>query len=272
MVDPSIFTGVINGYLPEPHASLLNGIIWGINLKDNKELYRQLQIVGLLHMVVLSGTNISMLTAIVASITDRLGRKMSLMLTILIIVIFVAFVRPQAPIVRAAIMSILTLVAIVFGRKSQAIYTLFLSALIIAILWPKWITSISFLLSFGATLGLILFAKHESSKKDTPQNIVTNLWYYAKEEFKISLAAQIFTAPLIFIYFKQISTVSIFANILVSWTVAPLMIFGLIASILGKLHFMLGIVPAYLCYALLSYILMVVDFLSRIPYALIDLN
>ena len=39
MIDPSIFTSVINSYLPEPEASLLNGMIFGVSLKTTKEFY-----------------------------------------------------------------------------------------------------------------------------------------------------------------------------------------------------------------------------------------
>jgi hypothetical protein len=52
MPDVSIFTSVINSYLPEPHASLLNGILFGVSLKASKTFFEQLKIVGLLHIVV----------------------------------------------------------------------------------------------------------------------------------------------------------------------------------------------------------------------------
>ena len=51
---PEIFTSIINSYLPEPQAGLLNGIIFGIPLKTSPVFYNQLRIVGLLHIFVLS--------------------------------------------------------------------------------------------------------------------------------------------------------------------------------------------------------------------------
>jgi len=253
MITPSIFTSIINSYLPEPHASLLNGIIFGINLKTSKLFYEQLKIVGLLHLVVLSGINITMLGAIIANITGFLGKRVSILLTILTIILFILFVGPQAPIVRAGIMGMLTLVAVLYGRKNIGLYSLFLSLIIIAIVFPDWLASVSLYLSYGATLGIMLFG--QSSSK-----------YRIVKDLKISLAAQIFTVPIIFIYFKQVSFISPLSNILVAPVVPPLMIFGFLTAILGKINYYFGLPFSYICYGLLSYMVLVIEILSKIPF------
>ena len=253
MITPSIFSSVINSYLPEPHASLLNGIIFGINLKTSKLFYEQLKIVGLLHLVVLSGINITMLGAIIANITGFLGKRASILLTILTIILFIFFVGPQAPIVRAGIMGMLTLVAVLYGRKNIGLYSLFLSLIFIAVVFPDWLASVSLYLSYGATLGIMLFGQSSSKNQ-----IIKDL--------KISLAAQIFTAPIIFIYFKQISFISPLSNILVAPIIPPLMVLGFLTAILGKINYYLGLIPSYICYGLLSYIVWVIEKLSKIPF------
>ena len=90
------------------------------------------------------------------------------------------------------------------------------------------------------------------------------------KDLRTSLAAQIFTAPLIFIYFKQVSLISPLANLLVSPLVAPLMIFGFITSILGKIFWFLGLPTAYICYGLLTYMIAIIDVLSKVPYVFIN--
>lgn len=260
--DPSIFTSVINGYLPEPHASLLNGILFGINLKSGKTFYEELKIVGLLHLVVLSGINITMLASITGSLTNFLGKRMSILLTILIIILFILFVGPQAPIIRAGIMGILTFVATLYGRKNYALYAFFLSLIFIAIIWPSWLTTVSLQLSYGVTLGIILFGSFQERKSKKLSQIVKNT---VMKDLKPSLAAQFFTVPIIFIYFKQVSLVAPLSNLLVAWTIYPLMIFGFLTAILGKIHFVFGIIPSYICYGLLSYMVFIIDVLSRLP-------
>mgnify|MGYP000131031777 CR=1 FL=1 len=259
---PKIFTTVINHYLPEPHASLLNGILFGINLKTTKEFYEQLKIVGLLHLVVLSGINITLLASIISQLTQFFSKKISILITIFTIIFFVLFVGIKAPILRAAFMGILTLVAYYSGRKNYTLYALFLSFIFSLLLFPKWLNTISFQLSYAATLGIILFGEKTIKKSGSD---FLNFYYQIKADFKTSLAAQIFTAPIIFIYFKQISLIAPFSNIFVSFFIPFLMILGFLTAILGKINFYLGLPFAWVCYLILSYIIFVVETLSKIP-------
>lgn len=252
-MNPSFFTSIINSYLPDPQAALLNGIIFGIPLKSLKIFYQQLQVVGLLHLVVLSGMNITILGNIIAVITRNFPKKTSLLLSLGGIVAFTLFVGPKPPIVRAAIMGSLGLIATLYGRKKTAFISLLVSVVCIAIIKPDWITTISMQLSVGATLGIILFGTGNANDSSIIKDLRT------------SLAAQIFTAPLIFVYFKQVSLISPLANLLVSPLVAPLMIFGFITSILGKIYLFFGLPTAYICYGLLTYMIAVINILSKIP-------
>lgn len=257
MITPSTFTSVINSYLPEPHASLLNGIIFGINIKTTKEFYQQLKAVGLLHLVVLSGINITLLSSMISSSTKFLSKQWSTLITILTIILFVIFVCPQAPIIRAAFMGILTHVAIITGRKNYTLYALFLSFLFILIFWPEWLKTVSLQLSYGATLGIIFFGQTTSKN-----NIIKNL--------RLTFASQIFTAPIIFIYFRQISIISPLSNLLVAETIPPLMVFGFLTAVLGKINYFLGLIPAYICYGLLSYLVWIIEALAKIPFAFLN--
>ena len=304
------FTSLINSYLPEPHASLLNGILLGVKLDHvTTHFYESLKTVGLIHIVVLSGMNITMLSAIVLNtIVPIVGRRYAMIVTIFVIIGFIFFVGIEPPIVRATIMGILSLVGLLFGRKTIALYTLFLSSIILIIIFPEWLTSISFQLSFGATLGIILFGNVEKTDKAisdyrlliTEKNIqksgiknsisvipvktgiqkdrywiptfVGMTYDYIKEELRISLAAQIFTVPIIFFYFRQISFVAPIANILVAWLIAPIMILGIITILVGSIWWQGGFVLSWLCYGLISIVVMVVETLAKIPYASLNFD
>lgn len=265
MLTPSTFTNVINSYLPEPQASLLNGIIFGVNLKTTKEFYQQLKIVGLLHLVVLSGINITLLSAMISSSTKFLSKQLSTLITILTIILFVIFVGPQAPIIRAAFMGLLTHVAIITGRKNYTLYALFLSLIFILIFWPSWLTTISLQLSYAATLGIILFGQGKGFSRKTPTFIINVI-----ENLRLTLAAQVFTVPIIFFYFKQISLISPLANLLVAETIPALMIFGFLTAILGKISYFLGYIPSLISYGILSYLVWVIETLAKIPYIFLE--
>ncbi len=267
MFSPTIFTNIINSYLPEPHASLLNGIIFGVNLRTTKDFFYQLKVVGLLHIVVLSGINITLLASVVTSLTSPLGKKQSIFISIFVIIIFIIFVGPDAPVIRAGFMGVLTLIAILYGRKSSILYTLLLSIVFILLFWPEWLKTVSLQLSYGATLGIVLFGQVLNVKtKNRFQKIKHDIW----KELKPSLAAQLFTVPIILFYFKQISLIAPLSNLLTAPVIAPLMIFGFLTAILGKIHYLLGLPFAYISFGILQYIIVIINFLSKLPYASIQ--
>ena len=263
MISPEIFTAVINSYLPEPQASLLNGILFGVDVKASGEFYYQLKRVGLLHIVVLSGINITLLGVMVSHATSKFSKKISACVTIITIVLFILFVGPDPPIVRAGIMGVLSLVAILFERKKFALYSLFISIVCILLFKAEWLKTISFQLSFGATLGIILFGPKVSIAKGTiPSRFKSEI----TKDLRTTFSAQLFTVPIIFFYFKQISTIAPLSNILVSFFIPPLMIFGFATALFGKIHYILGLLPAYICYGILTYMVFIIKGLSKVPY------
>jgi competence protein ComEC len=220
---------LFRSYLPEPHASLMNGILLGVPLETTLSFQNKLKIVGLMHIVVLSGMNITILSSIVLSTSVRfIGRKYAILCTIVIICLFIKVVGVQPPVIRAAIMGITSLIGLLLGRKTISLYTLCVSAIIMLVIWPQWLFSISFQLSFAATFGIILFSRYEETTKVTEQStMIKSVMNYIYEEFRLSASAQMFTAPILFYYFRQISFISPLANILVSWLISPLMIIGI---------------------------------------------
>jgi len=267
-MNPSLFTSVLNHYLPEPHASLLNGILFGIPLKTSSEFYQQLRTVGLLHLVVLSGMNITLLSAIIANLTGFLNKKVSLLVSIVCIIGFILFVGPSASIIRAGVMGILVLWGVYLGKPTIALYSLLISLIFIALIWPQWLNTISLQLSYGATIGLLLFGKGKSNL--SKKNNVGKFIHAVYQEFRISLAAQVFTAPLILFHFRQLSIVSPLANVVVSFIIGPLMIMGFLTAVLGRINFVLGLLPSLICFSLLQYIILVTSLLSSVPFAILQ--
>ncbi len=138
------FADAISSLLPEPQASLLNGMVFGIRSSLPKSLYQDLITTGTVHMIALSGMNISILTALIGKITHPLGRKLSIVFTILCIAGFVLFVGPSPSIIRAAIMAGIALTATLLGRQYWPYFALVLSALVMLAVQPLLIVDVSF--------------------------------------------------------------------------------------------------------------------------------
>ncbi len=263
MITLNSVAGNINTALPEPYASLLNGIVWGIPLSHLPQLAQLLKQAGIIHIAVLSGANITLLVSIISHITSKFSRNISIVINMLLVIIFTSFVSLQAPVLRASISAVLTYVAIMYGRKASAFYILLISGFISCILFPSWLTSVSFQLSYGATLGLVLF-----SFKSPFRNAFLS---YCYEEIMCSLSAQIFTVPIIFFYFHQVSLIAPITNLLISWTIAPLMIMGFIISFAGYVSPLLAFPFSIVAFVLMKWILLITETITKIPYSFIQL-
>ncbi|MEK7165676.1 MAG: ComEC/Rec2 family competence protein [Patescibacteria group bacterium] len=261
------FAQVVLQILPEPEASLLNGILFGIRQSLPPDLHQAMITTGTIHIIALSGQNISILTRLFSEISLPLGRKKSIITTILGIIAFVIFVGPDAPVVRAAIMGSLTLLSVYFGRQSWSLLSLLLAAGIMLIVNPQWLGEPSFQLSFMATLGIILLVSSPVTQGKTSfMQLIRNDFM---ANLKITLAAQLFTLPVIIFHFGRISLISPLTNVLIGWTITPIMVLGIFASLCGLVLYEAGLVVGWGVWILLSYIIIVVKWTALIPFAAI---
>jgi competence protein ComEC len=266
---PNPFLSVINTLLPEPQASLLNGILFGVKTSMPKEFYNSLVTTGTLHIIALSGMNITILTNLISIITLKGGRKKSSLLTIFFIIIFILFVGPSPSIVRAGIMGSLSLLAVYFGRQSWAILSLIIATGIMLLVYNKLILDLSFQLSFLSTLGIIIGGRIKINNK--ADNLFNKFKYIFLQNLKITLSAQVFTLPVIVYNFHRISLIAPLANILIEWVTQPIMILGFVTSVVGIIWLPLGYLPAWFSWVFLTYFIKIIELLSKIPGASISL-
>lgn len=152
------FTAIINQLLPEPHAGLLNGILFGTKATIPKEFMDALIGTSTLHIVALSGMNITILESIIAdTLLPFIGRRWASALTILLIIGFIWFVGLSPSVIRAGIMGTLALIATIFGRQRWSLFFYAITCAVMLAINPSWIGNLSFQLSALATLGIILF-------------------------------------------------------------------------------------------------------------------
>jgi len=250
------FTAILNQLLPEPHAGLLNGILFGTKATLSKDLIDALTRTGTLHIVALSGMNITILESLIAdTLLPFIGRRWASALTILCIIGFIWFVGASPSVIRAGIMGTLALLATIFGKQRWGLFFFLFTAAVMLIIHPAWIANLSFQLSALATLGLILFG----SKKEGSNFIIDDL--------RVTLAAQTFTVPLIFFTFRRISLVSPLTNVLIGWIIQPLTALGFVVAIVGWIWLPLGQVIAWFAWVCLQYLITVIELTAKIPFS-----
>lgn len=249
--------------LPEPHGSLLTGILIGNRTKLDPDLLEIFRTVGLTHLIAVSGYNLSILTSNIRSLLWPLLGRRSVGIAFGVIVIFVILSGAPPSILRAAVMAGSLIVAQYLGRPSRSINILVLAAGILALFEPKIIFEIGFQLSLAATYGLIRLAPVIVNSLERFGGLPESLRLIIGE----TLAATIVTAPLLVLYFDRLSVISPISNLLVLPIMPLLMGLGIIGC------FFLFLVPAIgqyiiqLCWPLLEWIVWISQKLANVPYA-----
>jgi competence protein ComEC len=93
------------------------------------------------------------------------------------------------------------------------------------------------------------------------------VWKFLAQSFVQNVAAILATLPMMILLFGRLSLVTIITNMLVVWTVEPLMIFGLAAVILGFITYQMAEIVLLPAGILLIYFNTVVDYFEAIPWA-----
>lgn len=295
----SSFTDILGRLLPEPHAGLLAGILFGTKATLTADLKTALITSGTIHMIALSGQNISILVTVMTSLLVILfSRRTASLLIMGMLVGYVAFVGVSPSVVRAAVMGSISLFAVIVGRASWSILTWILAVSSMILLHPLWITDVGFQLSAVASLGIILFGTkktrvdhrtwkiyltqrrlklektlrppflfHSHILSSVFYTLSSKAWTFIESELRITLAAQSLTIPLILLYFHRVSLAAPLSNLAIGWTMPLLMIAGWLAAIMGWIFLPLGQVFAWVCWMMLEWIVRVVLFVDTIPFA-----
>jgi competence protein ComEC len=145
--------------LPEPQGSLAQGILLGLRGNIPDSLYEAVSRTGTAHLLAISGLHISIIIAMLLSLGSLVfGRQRSIYiwLTLALTWLYALLAGMHPPIIRAAIMGSLFLIAMFLGRQRSAIIALAFAAAMMVGIQPSLLWSVSFQLSFLAMAGLVL--------------------------------------------------------------------------------------------------------------------
>lgn len=253
----------ISKYLDPIELKLILGMVMGLHTKK-VAFDAQIQSVGLTHLLVLSGSNITFLVKFFQfALPIKSLRKRTWMCIAYISCIPLVFGYEPSTL-RAVIMAILPLICIISQKTESTLHIIIITGLGMLVYEPTLVANISFQLSFAAVLGMYQFAHNNEGSE--------GIIGYIKSSINTTLSAQVFTTPLILLHFNSFSTISLLANILVGWSVPVIMILGSI-YILSQLFGIeqSSILCSYLLHLLLRYFILVVKLLSKIPFAQINI-
>lgn len=231
------------GNLNPDEAALLCGITINDKSAFTDAMLDAFSRSGISHIVAVSGMHLSVLCGAMQSLLARF--RLSVRICSLLMLFFVVFVVAAVgfPIsaVRAGIMLALTLLGRIFFKRSDALTSLGVAAILILLFNPLAVLSLSFQLSFSATLGLIVLA----NPLDRAIRARTAGWRFfgkgialVSPYFSVSLAASIFTLPFVVLQFGYAPLVAPLTNSFLLFTVSLAMIFALLAAVLAPIGFL----------------------------------
>ena len=257
------FVGNLEQSLGEPHAALAAGLVVGEKSALGQDLLNDFRTVGLIHIVVLSGFNITIVADALRRMLSFLPRVWGIIIGGLGMGLFGVLVGGGATVVRSCFMAGIALSADLIRRDYNVVRALAFAALIMLIKSPDILLhDPSFQLSFLATLGLILLAKPIESKL----TFITDK-FGMRGTIASTLATQIFVSPYILYMMGQISVIGAVVNILVLPFIPLTMLVVFLTGAVGFISLTLSHIISWGAHLLLSYELFMVEHFARLHFA-----
>ncbi|MCI0397696.1 MAG: ComEC/Rec2 family competence protein [Chloroflexi bacterium] len=266
---------IISRLLPDPQASLLSGILLGVDSGLPPELAEQFRTTGMTHIIAISGFNITILVAALLKTSQPVvGRRWATWLALGGVALYAILVGAGPSVVRAAVMGSLYVVAHrLLGRPSFAPASLFTAGLAMTLFDPLLLWDVGFQLSFAATLGLMFYAGplNQSARswlqRRLPEPAAGWLMGWLSDALLVTLAAQVLTLPLMASYFGQLSLVSLAANLFILPAQPAIMAWGSLATLAGLAFPAAGQALAWVAWLFLAYTTGLVQFFAGLPGA-----
>ncbi|MDR3570937.1 MAG: ComEC/Rec2 family competence protein [Candidatus Pacebacteria bacterium] len=257
----------LGNVMPDPEAALAGGITVGDKRSIGPDLSKDFQRDSLIHMVVLSGYNITVVLQAAAKLLSRMPRFIGFGGSGAIVIFFVFVAGGASSALRAALMALIAVAA----RATHRVYVgervlAFVS--VCMVVWNPWTLCFdpSFQLSALATLGLILFTPLFENWFSTIPDVLG-----AREILSATCATQLMVLPLLLYQNGTLSIVALPANLLSLLPVPSAMFFSLIAGVGGVVFGPAAVVLAFPAYALLWYVISVAHMFASLPFAAVSI-
>lgn len=213
----------INGTLTDEEGNLLLAILLGDKDKLSEDIQESFKTSNLSHMLAVSGAHVSYIILGLTYVLQNsiIGKKNGKIVCIIFLLAFMAITNFTPSVTRACIMAILTLLSSIIYRKSDVYTNISVAALITLIFNPYSLLDLGFQLSYGGTIGIIIFIKRIQEKKSNSKVI-----NYIKQMALVSIYANIIIIPIMMYHFNTVSFTFIISNIMASPILGIIVITG----------------------------------------------
>jgi competence protein ComEC len=219
-------------------SALVPALVDGDDQHISDEVQEEFRRSGLTHLLAVSGTNLTIVLAVVLVLARSLGapRRALVLLGLASVAGFVLLARPDPSVVRAAAMGVVGLAALGLGNRG-GIRTLSLAIVALLFVDPWLSHSLGFVLSVCATAGILLAAPPLARRLER--------WmpWWCAVAVAVPIAAQLACTPAIVAISGEVSLVAVFANVITGPLVAPATIAGLAGGLLDLVSAPIARIP-----------------------------
>lgn len=198
----------------------------------DEELEENFKNAGLLHILAVSGTHMTYLilgTSIVFK--NIIGKKKTYFLSVFTILFYILITGFSASIYRSAIMGIVMLISKIIYRKNDVWTSIGISLIVLLIYNPYLILDLGLQLSYGGTIGIILYQKHISKflekrlvKEEKSEKLLSKILKLIIEIISVTISAQIVIIPIMIYTLNTVNTYFLISNLLAGLIIGPLTI------------------------------------------------
>jgi len=270
------------GVLPEPQASLAQGVILGIRGNIPQELKDDFARSGTSHILAISGLHLSIMAGVMLGIGLWLfGRRhyLYVWLALCVIWLYALITGMHLPVVRGAIMASMFLFAELLGRQRSAIVALTFAAAVMVGVSPYILGDASFQLSFLAMAGLVFLfpvfrnlGRRAAAAVLGEEGAAVSLANVAVDTLSATLGAIIAVWPVVAYYFGIISFVGPLATFLALPALPGVIIAGVLAAIIGIVAMPVAHIVGWLAWLFLSYMTLVVSGLAAPSISSVEMD
>jgi competence protein ComEC len=250
--------------LASREAALVRGMVLGEDEAIAPDTKTAFERSGLAHLLAVSGQNVLLLCTLVLAIGAGVGLPLRgrLILAAALVALYVPLAGGGPSIQRAGVMGIAGLVAALAGRPASRWYALGLAAAVTLALNPAAVAEPGWQLSFAAVIGLLALApklRDGMTRLGLPRLLA--------EIVAVTTAATLATAPLLAFHFREVSVVSLAANVIAAPAVPPVMWLGMLSLVVGQFAPALAVPINALNAPLLAYVDWVASTSASLPIA-----
>jgi len=231
--------------LPES-SRIAESLLLGYRKSVDNALKEKFRNTGVIHILVISGLHISFIVGILYIIGSlvRLKRNHLIYFILFGITFYATIVGWRTPITRAVIMASVLLIAVISERKSVALNSLGIAALIILLIKPDELFQPGFQLSFLIVASILFFTNKYLDKLPlpSPTGIFSRIFRRFLQLLLLTTTANLMAIPLTAYHFNMITPFGFLINIIAVPLAGLLVSLGFTMLMLSYIYLPLGAV------------------------------